>query len=251
MNKFQISSKQIIKIIGIIPVFGLLVSCGLGVFASRPWITNADNNNVLFIGDSIFALSGDIQENLHSRNRGTFRNYTTSGAEIDGGILAPSVRRQFERAISSRSDSTVVVMDGAGNDILIPVVTLRDPYDCQTQDYESGVLSDRCRRFIDDIYVEVVDLLNEMSASGIQEVIYLGYYYTKSGFLRADNLEEAVDYGDTILARACRASTVSCVFVDPRNVISDSDIVRDGVHPNRSGSNKIADLIWRELSSRI
>ena len=244
-------SRQMIRIVKFLPVFGLLASCGLGFLASQPWIANADNNQVLFIGDSIFALSGDIQKNLHRKNGGTFRNYTTSGAQIDGGILAPSVRRQFQRAISRRSDSKVVVMDGAGNDILIPVVTLRDPYDCQTQNHENGVLSDRCTNFIDDLYVEVVDLLNDMSSSGITDVVYLGYYYTKAGLLGADDLDEAVDYGDQILARACRASTVNCVFVDPRDVIKDSDIVLDGVHPSRSGSDKLADLIWSELRSRI
>ncbi|MEO1339155.1 MAG: hypothetical protein AAFV29_26165, partial [Myxococcota bacterium] len=78
--------------LGLILVTSVSASCGLGVLFSAPWITNADNNDVVFIGDSIFALSGDLQDSLYARNGGTFRNYTTSGAELEGGSLALSIR---------------------------------------------------------------------------------------------------------------------------------------------------------------
>ena len=45
------------------------------------------------------------------------------------------------------------MMDGGGNDILLPAVAL-DPYDCLTQWYEWGRLSSSCKDFIDDIYVD-------------------------------------------------------------------------------------------------
>ncbi|MEQ8981427.1 MAG: SGNH/GDSL hydrolase family protein [Deltaproteobacteria bacterium] len=222
--------------------------CGLGALLSAPRIVDADNDDVVFIGDSIFALSGEIQANLHVRNGGTFRNYTTSGAELTGGLINPSVEQQFELAVTDPPNSSIVVMDGGGNDILIPAVALFDPYDCKTQWYEFGRLSRSCKNFIDDIYVDAVDLLDEMSADGIDEVVYLGYYYPKAGLLGADDLDEAVDYGDMRLAQACNNSITSCAFVDPRGTIKNRDIVADGVHPSTSGSNKIADLIWPVLS---
>lgn len=225
----------------------VLGGCGLGQLMSAPWITNANNNNVVFLGDSIFALSGDIQKSLHAKAGGTFRNYTTSGAQLDGGIINPSIRGQFERAESDNPNSSIVVMDGGGNDILIPTIALADPYDCKTQWYEFGRLSKTCRDYIDDLYVDVVDLLNDIHASGVNNVVYLGYYYTKAGLLGANDLDEAVDYGDKILASACKNSTVNCSFVDPRPVINSSDIKSDGVHPTTSGSNKIANLIWAKL----
>ena len=237
--------------VGIVFMTGLAASCGFGVLFSAPWITDADNDDVVFIGDSIFALSGGIQESLHDRNGGTFRNYTTSGAELEGGSLAPSVREQFDRAVSDGPTSSIVVMDGGGNDILIPAVTLLDPYDCKTQWYEFGRLSRRCRDFIDDIYVDAVDLLNDMAVSGVSEVVYLGYYYPKAGLLGADDLDEAVDYGDAALAQACAFSAVDCSFVDPRSTIKNRDIIVDGVHPATSGSNKLADLIWAELEPKL
>jgi hypothetical protein len=230
---------------------GSMVGCGLGTLLSAPWIVDADNDDVVFIGDSIFALSGEIQANLHARHGGTFRNYTTSGAELIGGLIQPSIEQQFELAITDSSASHIVVMDGGGNDILIPAISLFDPYDCKTQWYEFGRLSRSCKDFIDDIYVDGVDLLDEMSSAGIDDVIFLGYYYPKFGLLGADDLDEAVDYGDLRLGQACQNSITPCTFVDPRSTIRNSDITADGVHPNTSGSDKLAALIWPILSSKL
>ena len=37
-------------------LLAMLSGCGLGVLLSKPWIRNANNNKVVFFGDSIFAL---------------------------------------------------------------------------------------------------------------------------------------------------------------------------------------------------
>lgn len=225
-------------------------ACSLGELISQPYIENADDNRVVFLGDSIFALSGKIQENLHNYAGGTFRNYTTSGAELFGGVIHPSIVEQYDIAMSDNPDSDIVVMNGGGNDILIPAI-LFDPYDCLTQWWEWGRLSNSCKSFIDDIYVEGVDQLNLMAADGVTDVIYLGYYYTKNGLLWVDDLEEAVDYGDLRLAQACANSVANCTFVDPRSTIHNSDVLIDGVHPTAVGSKKIADLIWPVLEPKL
>jgi len=224
--------------------------CGLGVLLSKPWIRDAGNDKVVFLGDSIFALSGEIQNRIHGLAGTTFRNYTTSGAELIGGAIAPSVEQQFWTAEADNPSSTVLVMDGGGNDILIPAVAL-DPYDCLTQWYEFGQLSSRCKSFIDEIYVDGVDLLNDVRGAGVQQIVYLGYYYTKNGLLLVDDLEEAIVYGDAKLRQACQNAVVSCTFIDPRSTIRDSDITADGVHPNATGSRKLADLIWPVLRTKL
>ena len=227
-----------------------LAGCGLGTLLSAPWIRNAGNNKVVFFGDSIFALSGEIQKVLHGYAGKTFRNYTTSGAELIGGSIAPSVEQQIGIANADNPNSTVVVMNGGGNDILIPAIAL-DPYNCMTQWWEFGRLSSRCKSYIDEIYVDGVDLLNDLHADGVTSVIYLGYYYTKNGLILADDLEEAIVYGDAKLSLACTNSVVNCEFIDPRSTIRDSDITSDGVHPTNGGSKKLADLIWPRLQTKL
>jgi lysophospholipase L1-like esterase len=231
-------------------LLSVLSGCVLGDLLSQPYIRNAKNNKVVFFGDSIFALSGEIQRVLYGYAGGTFRNYTTSGAELVGGLITPSIEQQIQIAEADNPSSTVVVMDGGGNDILIPAVAL-DPYDCMTQWYEFGKLSARCKSFIDDVYVDGVDLLNDLKANGVTDVVYLGYYYTKNGLILADDLEEAIVYGDAKLSLACRNSVVRCTFIDPRGTIRDSDITLDGVHPTAGGSKKLADLIWPVLRTKL
>ncbi|MDX1756086.1 MAG: SGNH/GDSL hydrolase family protein [Marinobacter sp.] len=224
-----------------------LTGCGgAGGLLSNPRVSDADNDQVITIGDSIFALSGELQDFLEERAGESFRRYTLSGAELTGGVVATSIADQYAIARADNPAIDTVVMDGGGNDILIPAI-LFDPYDCKTQWYEFGQLSSRCKALIDDLYVEGVNLLNDMHADGVDNVIYLGYYYTKNGLFLLDSMEEAVDYGDMALANACHYSAVSCQFVDPRSAINDSDIIADGIHPNTNGSRKLADLVWPRL----
>jgi lysophospholipase L1-like esterase len=122
-----------------------------------------------------------------------------------------------------------------------------DWYNCKTEWYQWWGLSSSCKNLIDDLYVEVVNTLNGIDASGVENVIYLGYYYTKDALLWLDAAEEAVDYGDMRLSQACANSTANCTFVDPRWSINDSDIILDGIHPATSGSRKLANLIWPKL----
>lgn len=225
----------------------VLTGCGgAGGLLSNPRVVDADNDQVITIGDSIFALSGELQDFLEQDAGQTFRRYTLSGAELAGGAVATSIVDQYQIARSDNPAIDTVVMDGGGNDILIPAIMF-DPYDCKTQWYEFGRLSGSCKDLINDIYVDGVNLLNDMHADGVDHVIYLGYYYTKNGLFLLDSMEEAVDYGDTRLAQACQYSAVNCQFIDPRSTINDSDIIADGIHPNTTGSRKLANLIWPRL----
>ncbi|MAA66951.1 MAG: hypothetical protein CL581_19515 [Alteromonadaceae bacterium] len=224
-----------------------LTGCGgAGSLLSNPRVTDADNDQVVTLGDSIFALSGKLQDFLEDKAGQTFRRYTLSGAELSGGFLATSVVDQYSVARSDNPNIDTIVMDGGGNDILIPAIAL-DPENCKTQWYQFGRLSSKCKAFIDDIYVEAVNLLNDMNADGVDNVIYLGYYYTKNGIFLLDSMEEAVDYGDMRLSQACSNSVVHCQFVDPRSSINDSDIIIDGIHPDTGGSRKLANLVWPKL----
>ncbi len=226
---------------------------GCGFVASVPWIRNANNNQVVNIGDSIFALSGQIQNYLHSYAGKTFRRYATSGAELEGGdLIAPSVVNQYAIARGDNSNIQTILMDGGGNDILLPVLTLFDIYNCKKDWWESS-LSSSCKNLINDIYVDAVDLLNEMHSRGVGKVLYVGYYYTKDSLISGNlsALKQAIDYGDTKMSQACSYSAANCTFIDPRSSVKNADIIADGIHPATSGSLKIANLIWPHLSSRL
>lgn len=240
------------RLIAVLLIATGITGCGgVGSLASNDRVTNADNNKVVTIGDSIFALSGELQDNLEGYAGETFRQYTISGAEITGGIFATDIATQFQIAKSDDANIETVVMDGAGNDILIPIITLLDIHDCKTQWYEWWGLSRSCKNLIDDLSVDVTNVLNTIDASGVDNVIFLGYYYTKNALLLLDSAEEAVDYGNMRLAQACANSNANCTFIDPRSTINDNDIIIDGIHPSSSGSLKLANLVWPVLAPML
>jgi len=213
---------------------------------SVPVITSASRNDVVNLGDSIYALSGKIQDYLHSWSGQTFRRYALSGSMVS------HISDQYDEAKADDSNINTIFMDAGGNDILIPA-NLFDPYNCKVDWWESG-LSSTCKNLINDVYVDVVNLLNEMGRDGVDNIIYLGYYHVKNGLFATTGLNQAVDYGDAKLSLAVTNATAASnyrVFLDPRPYVTSSDIIYDGVHPNDSGSYKCAQLIWAKLQPKL
>jgi len=229
---------NIAKMASVVIVAASVVGC-----SGNAYVENADRNDVVTLGDSIFDLNGQIQANLESWAGETFRNYTQSGAELSGGFLATAVDSQYAAAKATDANIDTIVMNGGGNDILIPAM-LFDPNRCKTKWYRP-YLSSKCKGLIEDIYVTDVNLLNQMDADGVDNIVYLGYYELPRG---NTNLNAAVNYGDAYLGYACdTATTASCTFVDSRGHVPAADVEGDDIHPTPNGSLTLAGLIWPAL----
>jgi hypothetical protein len=219
---------------------------------SVPQLRDADNDEIVNIGDSIFALSGDIYDELHAKAGETWRHYALSGVQMIGGeILGPPIPTQYEIAKSDDPDIRTVYMDGGGNDILLAAL-LFDPHDCKNcNEWWCGDLSQSCKDLVDDVYVETVNLFNRMDSDGVEQVVVLGYYHLKWGiFGDLTKLNDATDYGDQKFQEACNNSTANAVFIDPRDAFAGHEgsyIISDGIHPTLEGSRVLADLIWEEI----
>lgn len=228
---------KILKRFCIVALVGTLAACG-----SSPYVEDADRNEIITLGDSIFDLSGDLQMFLEQDAGQTFRNYTQSGAELTGGVIATSVQNQYSDAKQTDSNIETIVMDGGGNDILIPAMVL-DPYGCRTHWWRRNIRSS-CENLVNDTYVDLVNLLNTMDSDGVDNIIYLGYYELPR---TNANLTKAVNFGDDRLGDACNNTTANCTFVDPRGQIPANHVLSDNIHPTTEGSRTLADLIWPEL----
>jgi hypothetical protein len=238
-------------VVGALILCLIVTGCSLLSVAN---ITNAGNNRVVNIGDSIFALSGDESTYLHSYAGTTFRRYATSGAYLTGDSIVTdfSVLDQFKKAKSDNATIKTIFMDGGGNDILIPATAL-DFYNCKKDWWESS-LSTSCKNLINDIYVEGVNTLNYMGQQGVQVVIWQGYYKLKNGLIGSTTLNDAVAYGNTKLSQAVTNATAvpTRKFVNPTSVMNQSsDITIDGVHPTKAGSQKLATLLWATLKNYL
>ena len=114
--------------------------------------------------------------------------------------MVSHIADQYDDAKADNANIQTIFMDAAGNDILIPA-TLFDPYNCKVDWWESG-LSSTCKNYINDVYVDVVNLLNQMGRDGVDNIIFQGYYNVKNGLIGSTKLNQAVAYGDAKLALA-------------------------------------------------
>lgn len=186
----------------------------------------------MIIGDSIFALSGDIHSFLEEDLNETIDTYARSGCQVNGGSLICSRRytipNQYDDA--SKRGINTVIMNGGGNDFL-----LGDGADCTTQACIEEVLT--------GIEQTLAGLYNDMQSDGISEIIFLGYYNTE------DEQNTAIN---TISAnyKAENYPQMGVDFIDTRPAFAGNEsryILSDGIHPTAAGSRVLADLILQEL----
>jgi len=237
-------------------VFGIALLLCIGVFAcsmgifSLPEIRYATRNDVVNIGDSMFSFT-KVTTYLHDLYGGTFRRYSKSGALLSGSTdpKTPDVEQQYAKAKGQNPNIVTLYMNGGGNDIMADVGN-GDPYGCITP--EGGTLSSSCKGLIDDVYVELVDFLNQVGSQGVRNVIFMGYGYGKIGLMNENGskMNPCTDYAAGKFSLAVQNAT-SIIgyrgFIDLRPVLTDADFSADGMHPNDSGSQKCANLIWERL----
>ena len=242
------------KIYGVVALSALLVgTLGLSCndLLSVPQLRHADNDEIVNIGDSIFALSGDIYTELRLKAHETWRHYALTGSQMSGGFLGMPIPDQYQMARDDDPNIRVVYMNGGANEVLIQAV-LGDPYRCKQCNYWfCGDISRRCRALIDNTYVVGENLLYGMEDDGVEQVVFLGYYHPTLGlFGDMRQLIKATDYSAGLIIdgiEAAQASGSNAVYVDPRDAFDGMEwlyVTVDGLHPTALGSRVLANMIW-------
>ncbi len=222
-------------------ILALLVSLSIAVFfgACKFDLNNprADEYDVQIIGDSIFDLSGEIQQVLQTLSGKMYKDRSVSGEKI-AGIL-----NQYDKAISDQPSLKTVIADGGGNDILKG-----------TADCESDPLTSACINLIDYVGDQMEIVLEDMYVDGVDDNVWLGYYHLKGSELEKN---EAIDYCYSAVYPGVFGSASLNVLgpggsylVDPRSQILPSHIKSDDLHPTDPGSSILANLIWNEMEAQ-
>ncbi len=204
------------------------------IFAATNQINGSD---VMVIGDSYFAMSGEIVRALENeaRNAGIlgandrFRNNPVSGATLaNNGI--PS---QYKNGISS-GKVKYVIMDGGGNDCL--------------QGWSSPPYNENTP-FIKNATDAVTNLLKDMKNDGVVKVFYL-FYPNPNGDL--NGLKGKLD-----ALRPIMQATVANAAIKPETYFFDirpawdghlsEYTLPDGIHPTTAGSVATAKAMWAEM----
>jgi lysophospholipase L1-like esterase len=184
-------------------------------------------SEIRIIGDSIFTTGGNmIRGHLES----------ISGLTIDthanGGAVMSQVREQYLN-IKDQNIRTII-MDGGGNDIL------GDSGNCRNQN------NDSCKAHIEQVVETARTLFEEMAENGVENIVFMTCHYPmgwNSGYV------DAINYGTSLITEVCAEARSRCIIVDPRESFQGKShyLEWDGVHPNRTGAQVMADLIWQAM----
>lgn len=205
-----------------------VVSVALTACDATP--SNGSRDDVVMIGDSIFALSGEIKNQLQQMTGETYRSYYVSGTEMTGGMAFPTIPNQYVQAKQANPNIKTIIMDGGGNDVII------------SGQLQCGAgINAVCKAYLETEVYQVADkLYKQMKKDGVQNIIYLGYYVTAT-------TEAVANYSAGRMGEVCRNNGV--IYIDPRDEFEGKFglIGVDGIHPSTAGAKILAELIYEEL----
>jgi hypothetical protein len=216
MKSFYMIRKMVLIVLCL---SGFLLSC-------EPPSNGPTNSPIVLIGDSIFALSGEIKNELERLSNESYRSYCVSGSELDGGIMG-NIPGQYSSAINDNPNIKTIIMDGGGNDIQIGAASV-----CS-----NGTVSDACKQELQKALNTADQLFSDMRSDGVENIIYLNYFYIMNANSKPafdwmhDQMEVLVQKHDGIV-------------VDPMPYMNPSYIGSDNIHPTNEGSRMLAGLIW-------
>jgi hypothetical protein len=204
---------------------------------------SATGTEVVMIGDSYPALSGEIGKHLMSlasaagslASGDKYRTYYVSGTNLVGGN-PPSIPDQFTQAVMASPDIKYVIMDGGGNDILL------DNPQCITT--QPPPQSATCVTVINNAITAATTLFGTMKTAGVKAVVY--YFYPHLPTTGKQYVNQTMDYAYPLVQMACASAPLPVYFVDTRAAFDGHPeyIGPDGIHPTTAGSDVIAGLIW-------
>ncbi len=209
---------------------------------------SAKGSEIVMIGDSYPALSGEIGKHLQALASAAgalapgdaYRTYYKSGANMATypGSTITAIPAQFQQAVTANPDIKYVIMDGGGNDILLENSQCIDAPDA------AGSLSATCQTAIQNAIDAANTLFGTMKTDNVEKIIY--YFYPHLPTAGKPSVNTVMDYSYPLVQAACAAAPVPCYFVDTRAAFDGHPeyIGPDGIHPTTAGSDVIAGLIW-------
>jgi lysophospholipase L1-like esterase len=237
---------------------------------SRPPCISKPGEEVVIIGDSYVTgfSSPPLQPELANLvpDASSYPNYAGAGCSMaSGGIctgLYGNVPDQFTAATGEHSGIKLVLMNGGGNDVLLPAAGSPD---CKN---EVGSSKDPgCTAIVKLSLDTATSLIMHMADVGVRDVVFFFYPHIPSvdGGLGGTNANEILDYAYPTVADSCKNANamsggkLTCHFIDLRQPFADTgsitgagpwtNISDDGVHPTDAGQKVMAAQIVSTMKS--
>jgi hypothetical protein len=228
-----------------------------------PCITSP--NEVVMVGDSYMIWSShSFQTDMAAQAGENWRFYAVAGASMaSGGVQPVFIPGQFELAVAADPNIKFVLMDGGGNDILIPAATWIGGADCKNNPDAANIQV--CRDIIDLALSESVKGMDRMVEVGVKDVVYFFYPKVPEGTPLGGLYPNAMlDYALPLARDLCESAEtrtngqLRCHFIDMIPVFEacqaaypvDGCFALNGgdIHENFNGSAAMAEAIWQRMT---
>lgn len=218
-----------------------------------------DPTEVAIIGDSYISWpTHTFVADLSAESGQAWPSYALGGTSMATGGLFGFIPPQFDAAIAAHPTIKTVIMDGGGNDIILPDTAMFPEGTECTKTTDAPNIED-CQKIVDAAVEAASELLQRMADAGVEQVVYLFYpHIPGGGLISGPNPNAILDYALPIIREVCESAVdltlgkLTCHFADMvppfegrPELFSDAfSPTGDGVHPNSEGSKVMAGVVW-------
>jgi hypothetical protein len=176
---------------------------------------------------------------------------------MGSGGATKRVPKQFDDSLARDPDVHTVVMDGGGNDVLVPAPSL-DPESKCKNDPKSPELP-QCQKIVETALQAGKDLMQRAANAGVRDVVYFFYPNVPEGTLVGGAHPNAINaYALPKTREMCEGAEkmtggkLRCHFVDMVPVFEGHEkewFFFADIHPNSQGSKAMADEVWKTMKN--
>jgi hypothetical protein len=166
------------------------------------------------------------------------------------GLIPPT----FDDAVAEDPDIKAVVMDGGGNDILVPDPKWEGGDECKNR--EDAATVKVCQDIVQTAMDAATGLMMKAADKGVKDVVFFFYpHVPEPTLIGGDHPNKMLDYSLPLVEKACAdAETMTdgklrCHFVDTVPLFEGKPelFAPTDIHENSDGSKVIANAIWQTM----
>lgn len=222
-----------------------------------------DGSEVVLIGDSYINWgTHTFPQDMNAVSMMTIGLYAVGGTSMGSGGIG-LIPPQFDTALAAHPTIKVVIMDGGGNDVLLPdTVQFPQGGDCKMKGSMSPSIPD-CQKIVQTALDAGTKLFLHMADKGVKDVMYFFYPHVPlNTVLGGTDPNGMLDYALPKIKAACDGAydtsfaanpqkTLRCHFIDTVPIFDGHmDYFAAGdVHENPTGSKAITAAIWAQMKT--
>lgn len=219
-----------------------------------------DSNQIVMIGDSyVNWITHTFPTDMNTASGLTIADFAIGGTSMGSGGIG-LIPPQFDTALTTHPKILAVIMDGGGNDILVPdTIQFPNGAECKAMGAQSPSIPD-CQAIVQKALDAGTNLFMHMADSGVKDAVFFFYPHVPTGTWLAADPNGMLDYALSKIRAACDGAyqeslqrtppnPIRCHFVDMVPVFQGHPeyFASGDLHPNSTGSKAMAAAVWAKM----